>query len=120
MFQQQRLRATVFAGLVGVALGAWSTGVSAGQGAAAPAPAAPPAPSPKAMAPLDLTGYWVSVVTEDWRWRMMTPAKGDYASVPLNPDGRKTADQWDQARDESTGQACRAFGVGGLMRMPRL
>jgi hypothetical protein len=86
--------------------------VSAGQDAPRPAD------SPRAMAPVDLTGYWVSVVTEDWRWRMMTPPKGDYASVPLNPEGRKAADQWDQARDESTGQACRAYGVGGLMRMP--
>ncbi len=36
---------------------------------------------------IDLTGYWVSIVNEDWRWRMMTPAKGDYASVPLNAEG---------------------------------
>ena len=113
MFQQQALRAVVMAGMFGLALGAWSTGVAAGQ-----APAQKPADSPRTTAPLDVTGYWVSVVTEDWRWRMMTPPKGDYASVPLNPEGRKAADQWDQARDESTGQACRAFGVGGLMRMP--
>jgi len=36
----------------------------------------------KASAPIDLTGYWVSLVTEDWRWRMVTPAKGDYPSIP--------------------------------------
>jgi len=100
------------AALLGLALGAGTTGVWAGQDAPRPAD------SPRAMAPVDVTGYWVSVVTEDWRWRMMTPPKGDYASVPLNPEGRKAADQWDQARDESTGQACRAYGVGGLMRMP--
>ena len=41
------------------------------------------------MAPEDLTGYWVSVVTEDWRFRMVTPAKGDFASVPLNGPGRR-------------------------------
>ena len=45
-----------------------------------PPPAAPP--TPRATAPLELTGYWVSVVTEDWRWRMMTPAKGDAPGVP--------------------------------------
>src|SRR5215203_4456561 len=61
-----------------------------------------PPPTAQAAAPFDMTGYWVSIVTEDWRWRMMTPPKGDYASVPLNPEGRKAADQWDQARDEST------------------
>jgi hypothetical protein len=59
-------------------------------------PAPPPqAPRPaKAIAPEDVTGYWVSIVTEDWRWRMVTPAKGDYTSVPLNPDGRKAAGGW--------------------------
>jgi hypothetical protein len=113
MFQRSTLRTMTSATLLTVAVGVWSSAVSAGQ-EAAPASAS----SPRAMAPLDVTGYWVSVVTEDWRWRMMTPPKGDYASVPLNPEGRKAADQWDQARDESTGQACRAFGVGGLMRMP--
>ena len=37
----------------------------------------PPPPPPRAGAPIDLTGYWVSIVTADWRWRMVTPAKGD-------------------------------------------
>ena len=37
----------------------------------------PPAPprAPKAAAPVDLTGYWVSLVTEDWRARMTTPPR---------------------------------------------
>ena len=39
-------------------------------------------PTARASAPVDLTGYWVSVVTEDWRWRMVTPIKGDFAGVP--------------------------------------
>ncbi len=51
------------------------------------------------MAPIDLTGYWVSVVTEDWRFRMIVPDKGDYSSVPLNPEGRRVAESWDPARD---------------------
>src|SRR4051812_17810524 len=45
-----------------------------------------------AQAPVDLTGYWVSVVTEDYRWRMVTPLKGDAASVPINGEGRKIVD----------------------------
>ena len=53
----------------------------------------------KTVAPEDLTGYWVSIVTEDWRWRMVTPAKGDYTSVPLNQAGRKAADAWDPDKD---------------------
>lgn len=75
-------------------------------------------PTAQGRAPIDLTGTWVSVVTEDWRWRMMTPAKGDYASLPLNPVGQKMADSWDTAKDAADGNQCRAFGVGGLTRIP--
>jgi hypothetical protein len=71
-------------------------------------------PSPREASPIDLTGYWVSIVNEDWRWRMMTPPKGDYASVPLNPEGRKVADTWQPAMDGR----CEAYGAAALMRMP--
>src|SRR5438067_13022279 len=77
------------------------------EGAQAPA-------SPRASATLDLTGYWVSVVTEDWRWRMVTPPKGDYASVPMTPAARAVADTWDISKDGS----CMAYGAAGLLRMP--
>ena len=70
---------------------------------------------PGAGAPVDLTGTWVSVVTEDWEWRMRTPAKGDTTSVPLNAEGRKVADRWEPSMDGR----CEAYGVGGVMRMPR-
>ena len=46
-------------------------------------------PTARAAAPVDLTGLWVSVVTEDWRWRMRTPPKGDYASLPLTAEATK-------------------------------
>src|SRR6185436_6370040 len=72
----------------------------------------------RSVAPIDLTGYWVSVITEDWRWRMTTPARGDYASVPLTNEARRAADTWDLARDEASGNACKPFGVGNIMRMP--
>ena len=81
-------------------------------------PAASPPRSPQSAAPIDLTGYWVSLVTEDWRWRMVTPAKGDYASVPINPEGRRVADAWDLGKDDAAGNQCKAFGVGGIMRIP--
>jgi len=87
----------------------------------AQAPAAAPrqAPrTPKAGAPLDLTGYWVSIVTEDWRFRMVTPPKGDYASVPLNAEGKKVADTWDPAKDEAAGEQCRSYGAPAIMRVP--
>lgn len=79
---------------------------------------AQPPQSPKDGAPEDLTGYWVSVVTEDWRFRMITPKKGDYASVPLNAEGRKAADAWDPTKDEAAGEACKSYGAAGLMRVP--
>jgi hypothetical protein len=79
----------------------------------------PPAPlTPKANAPEDLTGYWVSLVTEDWRFRMVTPAKGDFASVPLNGAGRGMANNWDPAKDEAAGEQCKSYGAAGLMRVP--
>lgn len=74
--------------------------------------------SARAGAFLDLTGQWVSVITEDWRWRMVTPPKGDTASVPLNPAGRKVADAWDLAADRARGDMCKAFGPPGLIRQP--
>ncbi|MBI4264933.1 MAG: hypothetical protein HY657_11205 [Acidobacteria bacterium] len=77
-----------------------------------------PPPTARSAAPIDLTGQWVSVVTEDWRWRMVTPPKGDYASIPLNPAGRKLADGWDLAADNAAGNQCRAFGAAAIMRMP--
>ena len=75
-------------------------------------------PSARQAAPVDLTGYWVSVVFEDWRFRMVTPPKGDYGSVPLNAEGRKVADTWDPARDTASGEACRVYGAAGIMRVP--
>lgn len=91
--------------------------MSLGTGVAS-AQAPPAAPSARAQAPIDLTGDWVSVVTEDWRWRMVTPPKGDYASVPLNAEARKVADGWNPTRDASSGEACRAYGAAAIMRLP--
>jgi hypothetical protein len=87
-------------------------GTPRAQGRAGSQPPQPP--SPRAASPIDLTGYWVSVVTEDWRWRMVTPPRGDYASIPLTDEGRKVADTWDPSKDGR----CEAYGAGGLMRMP--
>lgn len=88
---------------------------AAGLPAAAGAqPYGPAGPSARALAPVDLTGYWVSIVHEDWAWRMRTPPAGDYASVPLNAAGRRVADTWTPAQDGS----CLAFGAAALLRMP--
>jgi hypothetical protein len=74
--------------------------------------------SARAEAPIDLTGYWVSIVTEDWRWRMVTPAKGDYASIPISAEGKTVADQWDPVKDEAAGEQCRSYGAAAIMRVP--
>jgi hypothetical protein len=74
--------------------------------------------SARDSAPIDITGQWVSVVNEDWLWRMITPQKGDTASVPLNPAGRRTAESWDLAADRIQGRLCKAFGPPGLIRLP--
>lgn len=80
--------------------------------------AQPAPPTGKAGATIDLTGYWVSVVTEDWRWRMVTPLKGDAASVPINAEARKVVDAWDPAKDEAAGLQCKAYGAPAVMRIP--
>jgi hypothetical protein len=95
--------------VAGVALDA-QRGAGAGRGG--------PPPSGRAAAHFDLTGYWVPIITEDWQYRMVTPPKGDYRGVPLSAEGRRAADAWDPAADAVAGLACRAYGAGGLMRMP--
>ena len=80
--------------------------------------AAGPPPTPRAAAAIDLTGYWVSVIVEDWKWRMVTPKKGVYEAIPLNAAGRTVADTWDPARDEAAGEQCRSYGAANIMRVP--
>ncbi|PYS35327.1 MAG: hypothetical protein DMG14_27235 [Acidobacteria bacterium] len=49
---------------------------------------------------------------------MMTPRKGDYESVPLNPEGVRVANTWDLTKDNEAGLQCKPFGIGGIMRQP--
>lgn len=72
----------------------------------------------RAAAPIDLTGSWVSVVTEDWMFRMVTPPKGQFLGVPMTPAARAVANNWDPARDEAEGNACKAYGAAAIMRVP--
>jgi hypothetical protein len=76
------------------------------------------AASPEQTAPIDLTGNWVSLVTVDWRWRMVTPARGDFQSVPLNQAAYDAAMKWDAAKDEAAGQQCKSYGAAALMAVP--
>ena len=77
-----------------------------------------PPPTPRAAAAMDLTGYWVSVITEDWKFRMVTPKKGVYETLTLNAEGRRIGDTWDPARDEAAGEQCRGYGAANIMRLP--
>src|SRR5690606_26251152 len=77
-----------------------------------------PPPTGRAGARADFTGNWVSVVSEDWRWRMITPPKGDYANIPANAEAKAVADTWDPARDTAAGEQCRAYAAPAIMREP--
>jgi hypothetical protein len=97
-----------------VSLGAWNL-YGQGRGGRG-APQVPQ--TAKAAAPIDMTGYWVSVVTEDWRYRMLTPPKGDFVGVPLNAASRTVANTWDPAKDEASGEQCKGYGAASIMRLP--
>jgi hypothetical protein len=58
-----------------------------GQGGRGDTAAAPP-PTPQASALIDITGYWVSLVVDEWRFRV-SPQKGDILYLPLNNDARQ-------------------------------
>jgi hypothetical protein len=60
----------------------------------------------------------MSLITEDWRYRMLTPPKGDFAGVPLNREALKIANSWDPASDDAAGQQCRGYGAPVIMRLP--
>jgi len=121
MTRRQAARRTARARLVCVAgvmcvTGASVTGVA--QRGAAPAGAAAPAASASSAAPFDLTGYWVSIVSDEWRYRMLTPPKGSVDFVPVTDEGRRVTQAWDPARDRANGDQCKAYGPAGVMRLP--
>ncbi len=102
------VKAGVMVGALLVALGATVTAQPPAQG--------PLPPTGRLGAPVDLTGTWVSAVTEDWRARMLPPVKGDYETIEqvMTPQARKVADSWEPSMEGR----CEAYGVGGVMRMP--
>jgi len=108
------MRAKVWV-ILAVVLAAHATVWAQGRGRGG---AAAPPQTAKAAALIDLTGYWVSVVTEDWRYRMVTPARGDYQGVPMTPAARAIADAWDPAKEEASGELCKSYGAPALLRVP--
>ena len=77
-----------------------------------------PPTTARAAAPIDITGHWVSLITDDWVYRMITPAKGDVSYVPLNAEARRIAEAWDPARDEAAGEQCKGYAAPAIMRLP--
>jgi hypothetical protein len=85
---------------------------------AQPGSAGAAALTPRTSAPFDIEGYWISVVNEDWMFRMVTPPAGEYGGVPLNRAGREIADSWNPDDDAQSGDLCRAYGAPALLRIP--
>ena len=67
-------------------------------------------------APIDLTGTWVSIVSEDWRWRMTTPLVGDFANIPENEAAREVGMAWNPS--SNVGNECISYGAPGIMHRP--
>lgn len=89
-------------------------------GACGIACAAEPTPNARAQTPEDfsITGRWVSIVSQNWRFRMVVPGKGEYAGIPLNLAAKQFADAWQASQDEAAGKQCKAYGAPALMRIP--
>ena len=89
-----------------------------GRGGGAAGAPAPAPPTPRANAPIDVTGTWVAIVSEDWRWRMGVGLKGDFGYIPFNPEGRTVGLAFDPAQDQASGELCKAYGAPAIMRVP--
>jgi hypothetical protein len=96
-----------------------------------------PEPTARDLAPIDLTGYWTAVVTEDWPQRMLDPTKGDFGAgppgavqtpgrvpvglgpnpadegnIPYEAAGSRAALAWDPGANDH----CLAYGAPGILR----
>ena len=60
------------------AVGLLAPAIDEGQGRGGRGGAGAAPPTARALAPIDLTGYWTAVITEDWHVRMLTAPKGDF------------------------------------------
>jgi hypothetical protein len=105
--------------LIVLGIGLLGVGSVLAQGRGGRAGGAPQAPvTPRAAAPIDVTGTWVAIVSEDWRWRMGVGVRGDFGYMPLNPQGRKVGTSFDPAADQAAGNQCKSYGAPAIMRVP--
>jgi hypothetical protein len=86
----------------------------AGQGRGGPGGAA--AGGARGAAPVDLTGYWVSIVTEDYIERMFpdSPRSG----TPQSARGGRGGGQAVAPAGGAAADPCRVYGAAGSMRLP--
>ncbi len=97
-------------------------GLPGGPGAGGPGfpgvggPAAPA--NGRAQAPFDPSGYWVSLVTQDWRFRMVVPGPGQFSGIPITLAAKQASDSFDAATDTAAGKQCEAYGAPALMMLP--
>jgi hypothetical protein len=101
--------------LTGLAQGG---GQGRGAGPGGPAPAAPA----RTTAPVDLTGYWVSIVTEDWIERMAPDSPpsgvGRGGRGQFDPTGGAGVALAPDAAAAAKAEPCRAYGAAGSLRVP--
>ena len=107
------LHITLIAAMIAAMIACIPASSFAQQGGAA----AQPPRTAKSVAPIDVTGYWISMIVDEWRFRV-TPQKGDIPWMPLNAEARKVAGAWDPAKDEAEGKACKAYGAVGITQRP--
>jgi hypothetical protein len=81
-----------------------------GRGGGAAAPAGPA--NARTAAPVDLTGYWVSIVTEDWIERMSPD------SPPSGTGGARGLARGQAPAPPAGADPCRVYGAGGSLRVP--
>lgn len=85
---------------------------SPSHGQVGPAPKGPPHWAAQ------LPGYWASLITEDWRLRMVTPPRQEYAGIPLNVAAARIADAWDPTKDAAADLECKGYGAAIIMLRP--
>jgi len=73
-----------------------------------------PAATAKASAPIDITGYWVSLIVDEFRHRV-APQKGDLLFIPINAEATRIAKAWDP---DVPANKCKAYGGVGLLQRP--
>lgn len=126
------LKAGALALLAAATLFAWPMLTSAQQGGGGPDgfPAGgPPGPSGapaagggpvtgRARAPFDLSGYWVALVTQNWRYRMVVPGPGHYSGIPISKSAKQYADSWNESAATAGGKECDAYGAPAVMMLP--